>query len=49
MGRPATIGFLAMLGALALFGFYTTPNPLALFAGLILLVMAGLLVRQPRR
>ena len=38
-----------MLGGLALFGFYTTQNPLALFAGLILLVMAGLLVRRPSR
>ena len=49
MGRPLAIGFLAMLGTLALMGFFTTRNPLALFAGLILLVMSGLLVRKPRR
>jgi len=49
MGRSATIGFIALLGGLALFAFYVTRNPLALFAGLILLVLAGLLVRKPRR
>jgi len=49
MGRSATIGFVAMLGGLALFAFFVTRNPLALFAGLILLVVAGLLVRKPRR
>ena len=49
MGRSATIGFIAMLGGLALFVFYVTRNPLALFAGLVLLVVAGLLIRNPRR
>lgn len=49
MGRPATIGFVALLGGLALFAFYVTRNPLALFAGLILLILANLLVRKTRR
>ena len=49
MGRSATIGFIAMLGGLALFAFYVTRNPLALFPGLILLVVARLLIRKPRR
>lgn len=49
MGRPAAIGFIALLGGLSLFAFYVTRNPLTLFAGLILLALAGLLVRKPRR
>lgn len=49
MGRPVTIGFLATLSGLAFVGFYTSHSPLTLFAGIILLAMAGLLIRRPRR
>ena len=48
MARFVAIGVTGALGGFFLVVFYASQNPIALFAGLAILVLAGLLVRGKR-